>query len=76
MYGLGIAGKLGARDVLRGILAVSDVSPRHAFIFYTATHYYQDLDQSMGLAGIRTISDCNRSMVRRIQYGGDTISSH
>ncbi|KAL8883503.1 MAG: hypothetical protein Q9215_008191 [Flavoplaca cf. flavocitrina] len=56
VYGLGIAGKLGARDVLRGILA--------------------DLDQSMGLAGIKTIADCNRSMVRRVQYGGDTISSH
>lgn len=27
MYGLGIAGKLGARDVLRGILAVSDGFP-------------------------------------------------
>ncbi|KAL8939597.1 MAG: hypothetical protein Q9211_002667 [Gyalolechia sp. 1 TL-2023] len=34
-----------------------------------------DLDQSMGLAGIKTIADCNRSMIRRVQYGGDTISS-
>lgn len=35
-----------------------------------------DLDQSMGLSGIRTIADCNRSMIRRVQYGGDVISSH
>ncbi|KAL9631314.1 MAG: hypothetical protein Q9204_004286 [Flavoplaca sp. TL-2023a] len=77
VYGLGIAGKLGARDVLRGILAVSDkFSPKHAYIFFTETHFYQDLDQSMGLAGIKTIADCNRSTVRWVQYGGDTISSH
>lgn len=56
VYGLAIGGKLGARDVLKGILA--------------------DLDQSMGLAGIKTIADCNRSMIQRVQYGGDTISSH
>ncbi|TAQ89795.1 hypothetical protein B7494_g1905 [Chlorociboria aeruginascens] len=30
-----------------------------------------DLDQSMGLAGIKDIAGCNRSMLRRVQYGGD-----
>ncbi|KAL9112662.1 MAG: hypothetical protein Q9187_007735 [Circinaria calcarea] len=35
-----------------------------------------DLDQSMGLAGIRAIADCNRSMIRRVQYGGDLRSSN
>jgi len=34
-----------------------------------------DLDQSMGLSGIRCIADCNRSMIRRVQYGGDMTSS-
>ncbi len=34
-----------------------------------------DLDQSMGLSGIRCIADCNRSMIRRVQYGGDVTSS-
>lgn len=34
-----------------------------------------DLDQSLGLGGMCTIADCNRSMIRRVQYGGDTISS-
>lgn len=35
-----------------------------------------DLDQSMGLAGIRTIADCNRSMIRRVQYGGDVRANN
>jgi lactate 2-monooxygenase len=55
VYGLGVAGKDGAKSVMQGILA--------------------DLDQSMGLAGIRTIADMNRGMVRRVQYGGDLISN-
>ena len=56
VYGLGIAGKDGARDVLKGILA--------------------DLDQSMGLAGIRTVEDCERSLLRRVEYGGERFSSN
>lgn len=56
VYGLAIGGKLGARDVLRGLLA--------------------DLDQSMGLSGIQDIAGCNRSMIRRVQYGGDKISNY
>lgn len=34
-----------------------------------------DLDQSMGLAGIQSIADCNGSMIRRVQYGGDRMSN-
>ena len=30
-----------------------------------------DLDQSMGLAGIVNIEGCNRSMIRKVAYGGD-----
>ena len=56
VYGLSIAGKEGAKSVVKGILA--------------------DVDQSMGLSGIRTIADCNRSMIRRVQYGGDLKSSY
>lgn len=56
VYGLGIGGKAGARDVMKGILA--------------------DLDQSMGLAGIKDIEGCNRSMVRRVDYPGDRASSN
>ena len=56
VYGLGIAGKKGAQDVLRGILA--------------------DVDQSMGLAGLRAIEDCNKEVLRRCQYPGDGKSSN
>lgn len=56
IYGLAVAGKRGAKQVLQGILA--------------------DLDQSMGLAGITNIEGCNKSMIRRVQYGGDVKSSN
>ncbi|KAJ9666674.1 hypothetical protein H2201_003078 [Coniosporium apollinis] len=56
VYGLGIAGKQGAKDVLKGILA--------------------DLDQSMGLAGIKDIQGCDKAMMRRVQYGADRHSSN
>lgn len=55
IYGLGIAGREGARHVLAGLLA--------------------DVDQSMGLAGVQTVGELNRSMLRRINYGGDIKSS-
>lgn len=35
-----------------------------------------DLDQSMGLSGIKDIKSCNIGMVRRVQYGGDVKSSN
>jgi len=35
-----------------------------------------DLDQSMGLSGIKTIKDANMSMIWRMQYGGDIKSSN
>ena len=35
-----------------------------------------DLDQSMGLSGIRTIGNCTTAMVRRVQYPGDRHSSN
>lgn len=30
-----------------------------------------DLYQSMGLSGIRTVAECTRDVMRRVQYGGD-----
>ncbi|KIN00732.1 hypothetical protein OIDMADRAFT_55299 [Oidiodendron maius Zn] len=56
VYGLAIAGKKGAKQVLQGILA--------------------DVDQSMALSGINNIKGCNRSMIRKIQYGGDYKASN
>jgi lactate 2-monooxygenase len=35
-----------------------------------------DLDQSMGLSGIANIEGCNRSIIRRCQYGGHVKSSN
>ncbi|KAJ6113323.1 hypothetical protein N7523_006640 [Penicillium sp. IBT 18751x] len=51
IYGLGINGREGARQVLKGLLA--------------------DFWQSMGLSGIRTVSECNRAMIRKVQHAGD-----
>jgi len=56
IYGLAVNGKLGAKQVLQGLLA--------------------DLDQSMGLAGIVDVEGCNRSILRRVNYGGDVKSSN
>jgi isopentenyl diphosphate isomerase/L-lactate dehydrogenase-like FMN-dependent dehydrogenase len=49
VYGLGIDGKEGAKQVVQGILA--------------------DMDQSMNLAGIRSINECQRGLVRKVSYG-------
>ncbi|KAI9838926.1 MAG: hypothetical protein M1819_004134 [Sarea resinae] len=54
-YGLAVAGKQGASDVMKGILA--------------------DIEQTLGLAGIGSISDCSASLLRRTSYGGDLASS-
>jgi lactate 2-monooxygenase len=35
-----------------------------------------DLDSSMALAGIADIAGCNRSMIERVQYGGDVKSNN
>jgi len=45
IYGLGIAGKMGAKQILQGLLA--------------------DLDQSMGLAGIKDIKGCNKTILKK-----------
>lgn len=55
IYGLGIAGKEGAKHVLAGLLA--------------------DLDQSMGLAGVQTVGELDRGILRKVLYGGDVKSS-
>lgn len=75
VYGLAIGGKLGARDVVRGLLAVS-IPGSLICVGAPFSTNAQDLDQSMGLAGIQNIADCNRSMIRKVQYGGDKISNY
>ncbi|CAD6589209.1 MAG: hypothetical protein ASARMPREDX12_003693 [Alectoria sarmentosa] len=73
--GLAIGGKLGARDAVRGLLAVS-LPGFLTCVGVSFSSNTKDLDQSMGLAGIANIADCNRSMIRRVQYGGDKISDY
>lgn len=55
MYGYGINGKAGAKEVLQGLLA--------------------DFYLSMAIAGIPSIADCRREVLRRVQYGGDLKAS-
>jgi lactate 2-monooxygenase len=54
VYGLGINGKFGARDALRGILA--------------------DMDQLMGLAGMKNLAECTPKRLRKSFMPGDTFS--
>lgn len=56
VYGLGIAGKAGAGDAMKGLLA--------------------DMDQSMGIAGIKDIQACTPRMLRRCQYPGDRHANY
>ena len=51
IYGFGIDGRNGARQVIKGLLA--------------------DMWQSMALSGIRSVSECNRNVIRRVQHPGD-----
>ena len=54
IYGFGIAGKEGARDVVKGILA--------------------DLDLTMCVGGIKSLSECSQDNLRKVAYGGDVSS--
>lgn len=56
VYGLGIAGKRGAAEAVKGLLA--------------------DLDQSLGLAGLASVQECNKDVMRKVAYGGDGSSSN
>lgn len=51
MYGYGINGKEGAKEVIQGLLA--------------------DFYLSMSIAGIPSMVDCRREVLRRVHYGGD-----
>lgn len=55
-YGLGIAGKEGAKAVIRGLLA--------------------DLEISMKIAGLQSVKDCNRGILRKVTYFTDIQSSN
>jgi lactate 2-monooxygenase len=68
---------LGAKAVLVGRPAIYGLAIGGRAGAKTALQgILADLDQSMGLAGIKNIEGCNRSMIRRVQYGGDVKSSN
>lgn len=72
VYGLAIGGKIGARDAVRGLLAVN-IPDFLTCVGLSFSFDPQDLDQSMGLAGIQNIADCNRSMIRRVHYSKSSL---
>ncbi|AEO65819.1 uncharacterized protein THITE_2113301 [Thermothielavioides terrestris NRRL 8126] len=63
---LGAKAVLVGRPVIYGLGAAGSEGARHVLASLLA-----DLDQSMGLAGVQSVGDLNRAMLRRINYGGD-----
>jgi len=68
---LGAKGVLIGRPYIYGLAINGKQGGKAALLSILA-----DLDQSMGLAGICSLSDCNRTVVRRVQYPGDRFSSN
>lgn len=63
---LGAKAVLVGRPVIYGLGAAGSDGARHILASMLA-----DVDQSMGLAGVQTVGDLTRGMLRRINYGGD-----
>jgi isopentenyl diphosphate isomerase/L-lactate dehydrogenase-like FMN-dependent dehydrogenase len=61
---LGAKAVLVGRPVIYGLGAAGTEGAKHVLHSILA-----DLDQSMGLAGVQTVGDLNRSMLRKINYG-------
>ncbi|KXX79746.1 Lactate 2-monooxygenase [Madurella mycetomatis] len=67
---LGAKAVLVGRPVIYGLGIAGSEGARHVLAGLLA-----DIDQSMGLAGVKSVGELNRSMLRRINYGGDVKSS-
>jgi lactate 2-monooxygenase len=63
---LGAKAVLVARPVIYGLSIGGKQGAKEVLQGFLA-----DMYQSMGLAGIRTIADCNPDMVRKVLYPGD-----
>ncbi|KAK0119174.1 hypothetical protein ONS96_012238 [Cadophora gregata f. sp. sojae] len=74
IYGLAIAGKVSL--INRQMNAADKRLFPQAGAKQVSQGVLADLDRSMGLAGIVNIEGCNRSMIRRVEYGGDVKSSN
>lgn len=67
---LGAKGVLVGRPVMYGLGIGGKEGAKHVLASFLA-----DLDQSMGLSCVRSIGELNRSMLRRLAYGGDVKAS-
>jgi isopentenyl diphosphate isomerase/L-lactate dehydrogenase-like FMN-dependent dehydrogenase len=67
---LGAKAVLVGRPVIYGLGVAGSEGARHVLAGLLA-----DVDQSMGLAGVQNVGELNRSILRRINYGGDVKSS-
>ncbi|KAK4250859.1 FMN-dependent dehydrogenase [Corynascus novoguineensis] len=67
---LGAKAVLVGRPVIYGLGAAGTDGARHILAGLLA-----DIDQSMGLAGLQSVPELNRSILRKINYGGDVKSS-
>lgn len=66
---LGAKGVFVGRPVIYGLGIAGQKGARHVLAGLLA-----DFDQSMGLAGVKSIRELNRSLLRRTDYGGDIKS--
>lgn len=67
---LGAKAVLVGRPVMYGLGIAGQAGVKHVLASLLA-----DLDGTMGLAGIRSIADLDRTNLKRISYGGDVISN-
>ncbi len=67
---LGAKAVLVGRPVIYGLGAAGTEGARHVLAGLLA-----DVDQSMGLAGVKNIAELNPSLLRKLNYGGDVKSS-
>lgn len=67
---LGAKGVLVGRPVMYGLGIKGKEGAKHVLAGILA-----DLDQSMGLACVKSVDELNRSMLRRVAYGGDVKAS-
>jgi isopentenyl diphosphate isomerase/L-lactate dehydrogenase-like FMN-dependent dehydrogenase len=67
---LGAKAVLVGRPVIYGLGVAGGEGARHVLAGLLA-----DVDQSMGLAGVQNVAELNRSILRKINYGGDVKSS-
>lgn len=67
---LGAKGVLVGRPVMYGLGIQGKEGAKHVLAGLLA-----DLDQSMGLSCVKRVGELNRSMLRRVAYGGDVKAS-